>query len=188
MLREGERTMHIKLDDTIALMIDFQEKLVPAINNHEQIVQKTVQLLSGLKTLGCPVLFSQQYTKGLGMTVPKIMETQENFQYIDKLTYSCLDTEEIKMALDKAGKKTVILAGMETHICVMQTARDLLANGYNVYLIADCVGSRTEFNYQIGMERMKQEGVTISSVESVLFELLEKAGTPEFKVISKLIK
>lgn len=180
--------MHIRLEESIALLVDYQEKLVPAIHNHEEIVKKTTQLLQGLNIIGCPVMFTQQYTKGLGMTVPDIMETQENFCYLDKITYSCLDTEEIKNALEEQNKKTVILAGMESHICVMQTARDLIASGYNVCLVADCTGSRTEFNYQIGLERMKQEGVYVTSVESVLFELLKKAGTAEFKAVSRLIK
>lgn len=180
--------MHMKLEDAVAMVIDIQEKLVPAIHNKDEVVQKNVQLLNGLKAVGCPVIFTQQYTKGLGMTVPELVETQDNFQYLEKMTYSCLDTQEIKDALEKLGKKTVIISGLETHICVMQTVRDLIAEGYQVYLIADAISSRTEFNYQIGMERMKQEGAVISSVESVLFELLVKAGTPEFKVISKLIK
>lgn len=180
--------MHIKLEDAVAMVIDIQEKLVPAIHNKDEVVQKNVQLLNGLKAVGCPVIFTQQYTKGLGMTVPELVETQDNFQYLEKMTYSCLDTQEIKDALEKLGKKTVIISGLETHICVMQTVRDLIAEGYQVYLIADAISSRTEFNYQIGMERMKQEGAVISSVESVLFELLVKAGTPEFKVVSKIIK
>lgn len=180
--------MHIRLEDAVAMVIDIQEKLVPAIYNKDEVVRKNVQLLNGLKAVGCPVIFTQQYTKGLGMTVPELVETQDNFQYLEKMTYSCLDTQEIKDTLEKLGKKTVIISGLETHICVMQTVRDLIAEGYQVYLIADAISSRTEFNYQIGMERMKQEGAVISSVESVLFELLVKAGTPEFKVISKLIK
>jgi len=180
--------MKIKKEDAVCLVIDVQEKLVPAIHNQEEVVKKTIQLLNGLKTLDCPVIFTQQYTKGLGMTVPEIVETQENFQYIEKITYSCLDTEEVKETLKKLGKKTVIIAGLETHICVMQTVRDLIADGYQVYLAADCISSRTAFNYQVGMERMKQEGAVISSVESVLFEMLVKAGTPEFKTISKIIK
>ena len=180
--------MKIRLEDSIAMMVDYQEKLVPAIHNHEQIIKKPEQLLTGLKLVGCPVFFTQQYTKGLGMTVPELVATQEEFSYLEKMTYSCFDTEEIKTYLDKQNKKTVILAGLETHICVMQTARDLIASGYNVCIVADCVGSRTEFNYQVGMERMKQEGVYVTSVESVLFELLVKAGTPEFKAVSKLIK
>lgn len=180
--------MHIKLKDAVAMVIDIQEKLVPAIYNKDEVVQKNVQLLNGLKAVGCPVIFTQQYTKGLGMTVPELVETQDCFEYFEKMTYSCLDTQEIKDALEKSGKKTVIISGLETHICVMQTVRDLIAEGYQVYLIADAISSRTELNYQIGMERMKQEGAVISSVESVLFELLVKAGTPEFKVVSKIIK
>lgn len=180
--------MNIRLEDSIAMMVDYQEKLVPAIHNHEQIIKKAEQLLTGLKIVNCPVFFTQQYTKGLGMTMPELVATQDKFTYLEKMTYSCLDTEEIKDYLDKQNKKTVILAGLETHICVMQTARDLIASGYNVCIVADCVGSRTEFNYQVGMERMKREGVYITSVESVLFELLVKAGTPEFKAVSKLIK
>lgn len=180
--------MQIKLEESIALLVDYQERLMPAIYKQDEIITKTVQLLNGLKTIGCPVIFTQQYTKGLGMTIPELMETQEEFHYFEKLTYSCLDCGEIKAELKKHNKKTVILAGVESHICVMQTARDLIAEGYQVCVITDCTGSRTESNYQVGIERMKQEGVYISSVESVLFELLEKAGTPEFKVVSKLIK
>ncbi|SES68185.1 hydrolase [[Clostridium] polysaccharolyticum] len=180
--------MRIKLEDSIAMLVDYQEKLMPAIHNHEKVIEKTVQLLTGLKIVGCPVMFTQQYTKGLGMTVPEITETQEQFGYLEKITYSCLDTEEIRKELETHNRKTVILAGVEAHICVMQTARDLIAQGYKVCIVTDCTSSRTEADLQVGMERMKQEGVFVTSVEAVLFELLEKAGTPEFKAVSKLIK
>lgn len=180
--------MHIKLEESIAMIVDYQEKLMPSIHNHEQVIAKIAQLLTGLKTVGCPVIFTQQYTKGLGMTVPELVETQEEFHYLEKVTYSCLDTEEIKEELRKQNKKTVILAGVEAHICVMQTARDLIDQGYQVCIVTDCISSRTEENRQVGIERMKQEGAYVTSVESVLFELLVKAGTPEFKTISKLIK
>ncbi len=180
--------MHIKLEESIAIFVDYQEKLMPAIHNHEQVIAKAVQLLTGLKAVGCPVIFTQQYTKGLGMTVPELVEIQDEFRYLEKITYSCLDTEEIKEELKKQNKKTIILAGVEAHICVMQTARDLIAEGYNVCIVTDCISSRTEENRQVGLERMKQEGAYVTSVESVLFELLMKAGTPEFKTVSKLIK
>lgn len=180
--------MRIMKENTMALMIDFQEKLVPAINDKDSIVESAVKLLSGLKVLGCPVIFTQQYTKGLGMTVESMQETQDEFSYFDKTSFSCLDNEAICEVIEKSGKDTIIVTGMESHICVMQTVSDLLEKGYKVYIVSDCIGSRTDFNKQNGLERMKQEGAVISSVESVLFEMTRKAGSAEFKEISKIIK
>lgn len=180
--------MRIVKENTMALMIDFQEKLVPAINNNESIVENAVKLLNGLKVLGCPALFTQQYTRGLGMTVKPLQETQDEFSYFDKTSFSCLDNEAICEAIEQFGKDTIIVTGMESHICVMQTVSDLLEKGYKVYIISDCIGSRTDFNKQNGLERMKQEGAVISSVESVLFEMTRRAGTPEFKEVSRIIK
>ena len=181
--------MKITCENTVAMLIDFQEKLVPAIHENETLIEETRKLIEGLKVLNCPMIFTQQYTKGLGMTVEPLKQAYEDtFTYYDKTTFSCMDNEEIKKTVDSLGKKNVIIAGMESHICVMQTVVDLLNEGYEVYLVSDCIGSRTEFNKQIGLQRMMQEGAKMTSVESILFELAGKAGTPEFKVISKLIK
>lgn len=181
--------MKITSENTVAMLIDFQEKLVPAIYENETLIEETKKLIEGLNVLNCPMIFTQQYTKGLGMTVETLQNAyKDTFTYFDKTTFSCMDNEEIRTAVESLGKKNVIIAGMESHICVMQTVVDLLKEGYQVYLVADCIGSRTEFNKQIGLQRMMQEGAKITSLESVLFELANKAGTPEFKVISKLIK
>jgi len=181
--------MKITRENTIAMMIDFQEKLVPAIYENEKLIEETAKLIKGLKTLGCPIVFTQQYTKGLGMTVKPLQDAYEDeFTYLDKVTFSCMDNEEMKKAIVDSGKKNVVIAGMESHICVMQTVIDLLELGYNVYLVEDCISSRTNANKQVGIKRMMQEGAKITSLESVLFELANKAGTPEFKVISNLIK
>ncbi|SFR78830.1 isochorismatase family protein [Anaeromicropila populeti] len=181
--------MRILKEDTMLLNIDFQEKLVPVVADHSEVVLQIIKLIKGLHALKCPVLFSQQYTKGLGMTIGEIQEVVESeFCYFDKTSFSCAEDDQIMQAIKEQQKKNIIITGMEAHICVMQTVVDLIQEGYQVIVVADCIGSRTAFNKQIGIDRMKAEGAVITSVESILFELAQKAGTDEFKVISKLIK
>lgn len=181
--------MRIVKEDTIAIIIDFQEKLVPAITQNEPLIAKSKQLILGLQELNIPLLVSQQYTKGLGETISPLKDIiAESTPFIEKHTFSCLDCEEIFYWLNSQGKKQVLILGIETHICVMQTALDLLANGYQVFIVCDCVGSRFTFDNQIGLERIKMEGAHLTTCESVLFELTRDSKSPHFKVISKLIK
>ena len=180
--------LRLKREDTIASAIDFQEKLLPAMSEPERVEKNAVKLLKGLKELGIPVVVTQQYTKGIGETTEAVREAIGEFDHIEKTTFSAYKTEEYRKAIEGSGRKTVIMMGVETHICVEQTALDLLETGYKVFLAADCVGSRDSFNRDNSIRRMEQAGAVITNYESILYELREDSKAPEFKAISKIVK
>ncbi len=176
--------MRIEREQAIALVIDYQEKLVPVMDDKKELINNSAILLAGLKTLGVPMVITQQYTKGLGMTVPKIVESAGTEDYIDKISFTAFDCVEEKLA----GKKFVIVCGIEAHICVMQTVIDLIANEYVPVVVADCISSRKSTDRKIAIKRMRDEGAILTTYESLLFELLKVAGTDESKQIQRLIK
>ena len=181
--------MRILAEDTMALIIDFQERLVPVIKDNEELLQHTAILIKGLRMLGIPMVVTQQYTKGIGMTVQKISEAVgEDFKYYDKITFSCADDETIMEQIEKTGKKNIIVCGMEAHICVLQSVIDLIGMEYNVILVDDCVGSRRDKDRLAAVQRAALEGAAITTYEAILFELTRKAKTDVFKEISRLIK
>ncbi|WP_304509801.1 isochorismatase family protein [Anaerotignum sp.] len=180
--------MKICVEDTAALFIDFQEKLVPVISGNEEIVRKSGILVQGLAEVGVPFGVSQQYTKGLGETVPELVAFIDSFQYMEKNTFSCFQCDEIAAWIKAQGKKTILVCGVEAHICVLQTVIDLLGADYNVFVVADCIGSRNPYDKEIALERMKAEGAILTTCESALFELTGGAKSPHFKTISKLVK
>ncbi len=176
--------MRINAQDTIAIMVDYQERLIPAMREGSAVVTSARKLVEGLDVLGIPVYFTQQYTKGLGETVPELKEVIANTSYIEKIEFSAYS--EIKSLLQD--KKYVILGGVEAHICVLQTLIDLKEQGYTPILVTDCIDSRKQLDYTIALERAKQEGAILTTYESILFELLQKAGTDISKKIQKIIK
>lgn len=176
--------MRIDACDSVAVAIDYQEKLLPAMNEKDTLLKNSEILLSGLKELDVPIVFTQQYTKGLGMTERSLMEAAGTKEYEEKISFSAKDV----IAPHIQGKKFVIICGIESHICVLQTAIDLKEQGYQPVLVEDCLSSRTAHNKMMALERAKQEGILLTTYESVLFELLKEAGTSKSKVIQKLIK
>ena len=181
--------MRIVADDTLALIVDFQERLIPAIENREMLLHNTEILIKGLRALNIPMLVTQQYTKGIGMTHPMLVDALGgNFEYLDKITFSCAEDEAIMKKIEDSGKKNIIICGIEAHICVLQTVIDLKAKGFHVILVEDCVGSRKESDRQLGLKRALLEGVIPTSYESILYELTRVAQTAAFKEILKLIK
>lgn len=180
--------MKIKLPHAIALAIDEQERLLPAIHNGEEVLQHTELLLKGLRLLDVPILITQQYTKGLGMSAPSLFTAAGTDSWLEKRTFSCLGDEIIRKTLQDAHKKQVIICGVEAHICVEQTVLDLLHLGYEVFLIADCVSSRKPSDQETAIRRMEQAGAVVTSYEAILFELMETSMHPKFKEISALIK
>ena len=180
--------MRISRNDTIALVIDIQERLLPHIDGYRELVNNTGILLAGMKALEVPVMLTEQYRKGLGVTVPEISRHLEHFDPMEKMTFSCCDDNAFTLALEMHAKKNVVICGIETHVCVLQTTIDLLEKGYQPVVIEDCTSSRKKGDKAIAIERMRQEGAIISTYESILFELARVAGTPEFKTISKLVK
>jgi nicotinamidase-related amidase len=179
------RMVHGKAALTV---IDIQERLLPTIFEGERVVKNTVKLIKGARVLGIPVLVTEQYKKGLGATTPAIAAEIAGFAQLEKIAFSACGAAGFEKAL-KAKKVTdVILCGIEAHVCVSQTCLDLLDKGFRVFVVVDAMSSRTTENHFIAIERMRDAGAVVVSTEMVLFELLEKAGTEEFKQILALVK
>lgn len=176
--------MRIDRENTVALVIDYQEKLVPVMDEKARLIQNSAILLAGLRQLGIPMIVTQQYTKGLGVTVREIREAMESDDYIDKISFTAFNSvkEQIK------DKKFVIVCGIEAHICVLQTVIDLVEAGFVPVVVEDCISSRKPNDKKIALKRMQQESAIITTYESLLFELLKVAGTEESKRIQRLIK
>ncbi len=181
--------MRILKDKTIAVVVDIQERLFPHIYEHEQLKKNIEILVDGLKVLEIPMMVTEQYKKGLGETIESIAEKIKEYPAYEKTAFSCCDDATFSHKLEEGSyKKFVILFGIEAHICLMQTAIDLKAEGHHPVIIEDCVGSRNPENKRIAINRMLQEGITVTSYESILFELCRFAGNDTFKAISKLVK
>lgn len=179
--------MRILAENTSCIVIDYQEKILPAMSGREELVANSAALLKGLNLLEIPMVLTTQYAKGLGNNIPEICEAIGSDVAYDKTTFSAYETEAVYEAMDKE-RKNVLICGIEAHICVLQTAIDLKAAGYQPVIVADCVSSRKELNKELGLKRAEQEGILITSKEAILFELTRKAGGPVFKQISALIK
>lgn len=180
--------MRILPEETIALVIDFQEKILPPIFDRDEFLKRCNILLEGLKELGIPTLVTAQYTKGLGNTIPEMIEALGHDKFYEKFTFSGLGNEELVKALADSGRKNVIICGIESHVCVLQSLIDVKAAGYQPIMVEDCVSSRKENDKKIAIERAKQEGAIITTYESILFELLQSAKSEHFKAVSKLVK
>ena len=180
--------MRIRRENCTGLIIDIQEKLFPVIAENEALLRRCKILLEGLKILDIPTVFTQQYTKGLGPTLPEITSMYPDFRFIEKSSFSCLDDPEYHSLLEQSGRNTVIIAGIESHVCVLQTAVDLQEHGYFPVVISDCISSRSLSEKHIALNRFTSEGIRISTAESVLFELTRYSDAAEFKAISKIIK
>ena len=180
--------MRAYADETAVLVIDYQEKLVPAMNNNLKFVHNSTILLKGLIALDVPVIMTQQYTRGLGETVSEIRDIEGMPDAFDKVAFSGMVDEAISAALDRLNVKNVIVCGCEAHICVLQTVIDLIEEEYNVYLVSDCIASRHDTDKDAALVRAEQEGAWITTYEAILFELLTRAGSSQFKTISALIK
>jgi len=173
------------------IVVDIQEKLLPPIFNNESLVRNVRLLLHLARTLNMPAMATTQYVKGLGSTVAPVAELLPAEQeQVDKLEFSCFGSDRFCSALKSlpGSRNTVLLCGMEAHICVMQTALAALDNGYLVHVAADAVGSRKEFDWQIGIERMRDAGCVISTTEMMMYELLRQSGTAAFKEMLKHLK
>ena len=173
---------------TALLVIDIQERLLPVIEGGDQVAIRTSVAIQGAKVLGVPLLATEQYPRGLGATVPAVASALCEIDVPEKLSFSCLGAQAIVDALDEQQPATVIVAGIETHVCVSQTCLDLLDRGITPVVLADCTGSRHQYDHETALERLGHAGAVITTVEAALFELTGQAGTPEFKQISGLVK
>jgi nicotinamidase-related amidase len=178
----------VKLDRSRAALavIDVQEAFRPAVLDFERVAANVAVLIQGARILEMPVVVTEQYPTGLGETVPEVAEHLEGVEPIEKLCFSAVDANRFPAALE--GRDQIVLCGIETHVCVNQTAEDLLATGREVHVVQDAVSSRTVANRDLGLQKMEHSGATLTSVEMALFELLRAAGTPEFKQVQALVK
>lgn len=180
--------MRITKENTIGLIVDIQERLFPVMHEKATLLKNCEILIEGLKVLNIPLLVSQQYTKGLGETLPEIQNIIPRFNPIEKLDFSCHDVPEIRAKLQELNARNIIICGIESHVCVLQTAVDMKDAGLNPIVVMDCVSSRKKESIELAQERFYREGIMTTSYESILFELTRVAGTDEFKAISKLVK
>ena len=180
--------MRIHKDESVAILVDMQERLFPHIHEHAQLEQNMLRLLRGLNLLEMPVLVTEQYAKGLGPTIPSVQAELVSYAPMEKMSFSCCGAQSVMSALSEAHAKTVLLFGIEAHACVLQTAVDLLESGYTPVVVEDCISSRKLNDKQVAVARMRQEGAIITTYESVLLELCVEAGTETFKAISKTMK
>jgi len=180
--------MRIQKNDTLALVIDIQEKLFPHMSQKEELLNNILKLIKGLQLLEIPFILNEQYPKGIGHTVESIRELLKDKKVYEKFSFSCCKTDNTMEAIKNKNKKFVIVFGIETHVCVMQSVIDLLEAGFTPVLVTDCVSSRNPYNKEIALLRMQQEGVILSTCESLLFELCVSSKNKVFKEISKLVK
>ncbi|MFA5700778.1 MAG: hydrolase [Desulfuromonas sp.] len=174
-------------ENTALLIIDVQERLVKAMPNYAEVEKAITTLQQGMEILNLPTLVTEQYPRGLGVTVKSIAARNPGGAVVEKTTFSSCAEGNFKPALEKLGRKQIVVTGMEAHVCVLQTVLDLLQAGYQVQVPFGAVCSRSDLNRDNALRRMEQAGAIITNVESVLFELLHRAGSAEFKAISKLI-
>ena len=174
--------------NAVLIIIDIQGNLAQAMYNKENLFANNVKLIQGFKAFNLPIIFTEQIPQKLGKTLPVISQELDGIEPIAKEAFSCWDDRNFIKQLKALSRKHIILTGIECHVCVYQTALDLISNGYNVHLVSDAVSSRTPENRQIGIDAIKSEGAHITSTEMVLFELLRTAADPKFKDIFKIVK
>jgi nicotinamidase-related amidase len=179
----------LRPEDCALAVIDIQEKLLPPIHEKERLIRNAQLLVRLADILLLPVVVSTQYEKGLGQTVAEISSLLPEVKSLDKLEFGCFGNDAYCSAVGKlANRNTLLLCGMESHICVTQTAIGALNQGLTVHVAADAVSSRTELNWKLGLNRMQAAGAVISSTEMMIYELLGKSGTPAFKEMLKHLK
>lgn len=177
----------LKKEKTALLVIDVQEKLIPVIQDSESVFANVNRLIKGAAVLHLPILVTEQYPKGLGNTCKEI-ELPKDTNIIEKMCFSCMQSSDVLKELHALNVNSLILCGVEAHICVFKTALEALEKGFDVHIVADAVSSRTTDNKRIALDRLKHAGAFIVSTEMILFQLIDEAGTDEFKAISRLIK
>ncbi len=180
--------MRIVIENSAAVLVDLQERLFPHIHAHEHLENNIKRLIKGLQILDAPIRVTQQYTKGLGNTIPSVASILQDADRIEKIAFSCCGEPSFMEALNRLQRPSIILFGIEAHVCVMQTALDLVDADYQPVIVEDCIGSRGPNDKSVAVERLRDSGCIITTSESLLFELCKEAGTDRFKQISKLVK
>ena len=178
----------LKIENTTLLIIDIQGNLAHLMHGKELLFKNVQKLIKGIQILGIPILWVEQNPQGLGPTIPEIANILSNIQPISKMSFSSCGNEGFLQTLNALNRKQVLTAGIETHVCVYQTAADIVDIGYEVQVVTDAVSSRSVENKEIGLQRMRDSGVTLTSVETALFELLKVAEGEQFREILKIVK
>lgn len=177
--------MLLQKDKSSLVLVDVQEKLTPLVMNVETLISSCQWLMRLASELDVPILVSEQYKKGLGATIEPLRQLAPGTTDIDKVYFSCARDGVFHRHWQMLNKKQVVLAGIETHVCVLQTALDLNASGTDVFVVVDAVSARHQVDHQFALERMRQEGIHLVTREMVFFEWVEKAGTSAFKALSQ---
>ncbi len=175
-------------DEALLLVVDVQERLLPHIHDGDQALERIVKLVRGVKALGVPALVTEQYPKGLGSTVGPLRVLFDPFEPIEKIAFSCMGEGEVRRRLSESGRRQVLLCGIEAHVCVYQTARDLLDAGYGVHLVVDSVSSRSQRDRKVAIRAVERAGALLTTTEMSLFEMLGEAGSDDFRAISRIVK
>jgi nicotinamidase-related amidase len=178
----------LEVRSSVLLVIDVQEKLFRVISEKEKMLDNLQRLIKGIQVLEVPVIATEQYPKGLGLTIKEVADLLIGVRPIAKTSFSCCGDKAFLKEFERLGRRQVLLAGIESHVCVYQTAADLINAGCEVYAVGDAVGSRTEENLQTGLRMMERLGANPTSTETVLFELLKIAEGEKFKAISKIVR
>jgi nicotinamidase-related amidase len=168
----------------VLVVVDVQEAFRAAVAGFDRVVGEVARLVEGAKVLGIPILVTEQYPKGLGRTVSELAEHLDGIEPIEKVCFSAAQAD----GFDPGGREQALVCGIESHVCVSQTAHDLLDRGMEVHVARDAVSSRTEENRELGLHKMEGSGAVVTSVETALFELLGAAGSDEFKEVQRLVK
>jgi isochorismate hydrolase len=183
-----EKKFVLDKEDAVLLIIDIQERLAVVMKDRERVVKNNLHLIELAKMINLPVVVTEQYPKGLGRTVPELQAALPPYQPIEKTSFDCCGQPAFLAEIKKLNRKKIIVTGMETHICVLQTTIGLLQDGFMPHLVQDAICSRTDENWRTALEYMRDAGAVVTCTETVLFQLLKVAGTEEFKKISQRIK
>ncbi len=185
-----DRFVKMEREQAILIVVDVQDVLMKQMNQQigENVIRNIRTLLAFAKKMAIPILITEQYPKGLGETVPEIKTGLGSILPMEKVSFSCCGVEMFNNKLNRSERKQVILTGIETHVCVLQTAGDLIQKGYEVHVVADAICSRRKLDWEIGLRWMEKKGAMISTTEIIAFQLLKEAGTEEFRGLSKLLK
>jgi len=178
----------LSVDNSFLLLVDVQGKLAELMHRRRELYENLSKLIKGIRILELPIIWMEQYPKGLGETIDEIKSLLDGYTPFAKVSFGCGGDEAIMGAIRDLNRRQVVVAGIETHVCVYQSCKQLLEEGFDVTLVADCTSSRTSHDREIGISALANAGVKLSSVEMLLFELLGKAGGEKFKQISQLVK
>ena len=178
----------LKAENTVLIVVDVQGKLAQLMYDKETLFANLQKIIKGIQVLEIPILWAEQNPKGLGPTIPEVADLLTDNNPMSKIEFSCCRNEDILQALESTGCKQVLLCGIETHVCIFQTAMDLISADYEVEVIAEAVSSRTLANKELALQKMRDKGVSLTSVEMALFELLGAARGDRFKEILKIVK